>query len=211
MTSIGVVTNKKKVDAASRDALKIALSDAGFADARWYEAKRGSAATDATKSALDDGNDVVLAVGGDGTVRACAHALAGTDVPLAVFPTGTANLFANGFGLPSDPRAVAEASVTHATMRVDLGTCNGVRFGVWGTLTNASEEDFGEGSFDKGIYVSIPFDELMTTSTMRRAELAWAPLTRDGGARLERAYSLFELTEGRNLDLFHNNFRKVID
>ncbi len=98
-----------------------------------------------------------------------------------------------------------------ATLDLSREFANGVRFGVWGTITNASKDDFGEGSFDKGIYVSIPFDELMTTSTMRRAELAWAPLTRDGGARLERAYSLFELTEGRNLDLFHNNFRKVID
>lgn len=88
---------------------------------------------------------------------------------------------------------------------------NGVRFGAWATLTDASKEDFGEGSFDKGFYISIPFDELMTTSTLRRAELAFAPLTRDGGARLERAYSLFELTEGRNLDLFHQNFRKITE
>lgn len=88
---------------------------------------------------------------------------------------------------------------------------NGVRFGAWATLTDASKEAFGEGSFDKGIYVSIPFDELMTTSSMRRAEIAFAPLTRDGGARLDKTYSLFELTEGRNLDLFHQNFGKIID
>jgi len=95
------------------------------------------------------------------------------------------------------------------TLDLSREFANGVRFGAWATLTNASKEDFGEGSFDKGIYIAIPFDELMTTSTMRRAELAWAPLTRDGGARLERAYSLFELTEGRNIDLFHHNFRKI--
>ena len=98
-----------------------------------------------------------------------------------------------------------------ATLDLSREFANGVRFGAWATLTTASKEDFGEGSFDKGVYISVPFDELMTTSTMRRAELAWAPLTRDGGARLERAYSLFELTEGRNIDVFHHNFRKITD
>jgi hypothetical protein len=57
----------------------------------------------------------------------------------------------------------------------------------------------------------VPFDELMTTSTMRRAELVWAPLTRDGGARLGRPFNLFGLTERRNVDLFHSNFRKIIE
>lgn len=97
------------------------------------------------------------------------------------------------------------------TLDLSREFANGVRFGAWATLTDASYQEFGEGSFDKGIYISIPFDELMTTSTMRRAELAFAPLTRDGGARLERAFPLFELTEGRNLDLFHQNFRKIIE
>lgn len=88
---------------------------------------------------------------------------------------------------------------------------NGVRFGGWVTVTTASKDEFGEGSFDKGIYVSIPFDELMSSSTMRRANLAWAPLTRDGGARLGRSYSLYTLTEGRNLDMFDGSFGKIVE
>ncbi|WPX17013.1 YjbH domain-containing protein [Pseudomonas sp. 10S4] len=88
---------------------------------------------------------------------------------------------------------------------------NGVKFGGWVTLTTASKEDYGEGSFDKGIYISIPFDELMSTSTMRRANVVWAPLTRDGGARLNRAYSLQTMTDGRDSDLFYNNFEKITE
>lgn len=88
---------------------------------------------------------------------------------------------------------------------------NGVRFGGWVTLTNATKEEYGEGSFGKGIYFSIPFDELMASSTTRRASLAWTPLTRDGGAALARSYSLYSLTERRNIDLFHNNFYKVTE
>lgn len=88
---------------------------------------------------------------------------------------------------------------------------NGVRFGGWVTLTNVTKDQYGEGSFGKGIYFSIPFDELMASSTARRASLVWSPLTRDGGAALARSYSLYSLTERRNIDLFHNNFDKVTE
>lgn len=88
---------------------------------------------------------------------------------------------------------------------------NGVRFGGWVTLTTATKEEYGEGSFDKGIYISIPFDELMSMSTMRRANIVWAPLTRDGGARLNRSYSLHTMTDSRDSDLFYRNFDKITE
>lgn len=88
---------------------------------------------------------------------------------------------------------------------------NGVRFGGWVTLTTATKEEYGEGSFDKGIYISIPFDELMSMSTMRRANIVWAPLTRDGGARLNRSYSLHSMTDSRDSDLFYRNFEKITE
>lgn len=88
---------------------------------------------------------------------------------------------------------------------------NGVRFGGWVTLTTATKEEYGEGSFDKGIYISIPFDELMSASTMRRANIVWAPLTRDGGARLNRSYSLHSMTDSRDSDLFYRNFEKITE
>lgn len=88
---------------------------------------------------------------------------------------------------------------------------NGVRFGGWVTLTTATKEEYGEGSFDKGIYISIPFDELMSASTMRRANIVWAPLTRDGGARLNRSYSLHTMTDSRDSDLFYRNFEKITE
>lgn len=75
---------------------------------------------------------------------------------------------------------------------------NGVRIGAWATKTDVSAEEFGEGSFDKGIYVSIPFDAMMTRSGGSTANLIWQPLTRDGGARLNRAYKLYDLTGTRS-------------
>ena len=88
---------------------------------------------------------------------------------------------------------------------------NGVKFGGWVTRTTASKEEYGEGSFDKGIYISIPFDEMMSVSTMSRANIAWAPLTRDGGAMLHRQYSLHTMTDGRNRDAFYENFEKITE
>ena len=97
------------------------------------------------------------------------------------------------------------------TVDISREFTNGVKFGGWVTRTTASKEEYGEGSFDKGIYISIPFDEMMSVSTMSRANIAWAPLTRDGGAMLHRQYSLHTMTDGRNRDAFYENFEKITE
>ncbi|WP_242113085.1 YjbH domain-containing protein [Luteimonas aquatica] len=86
---------------------------------------------------------------------------------------------------------------------------NGVRMGAYATFTNVSAQEFGEGSFDKGIYVSIPFDLMQGRSTPNRARFVWAPLIRDGGARLSKQYALYTLTEDRDSDLFNDNLDKI--
>ena len=75
---------------------------------------------------------------------------------------------------------------------------NGVRMGAFATRTNVSAEDFGEGSFDKGIYMSVPFSAFFTKSVPGDAVFLWRPLTRDGGAKLNRGLSLYQQTEVRN-------------
>ncbi|MFX5839590.1 YjbH domain-containing protein, partial [Acinetobacter baumannii] len=66
------------------------------------------------------------------------------------------------------------------------------------TLTDVSREEFGEGSFDKGIYVSIPFDLMLLRSSRAKATMTWNPLTRDGGQMLSRSMQLYELTGDRD-------------
>ncbi len=65
--------------------------------------------TAATVRALADEADIVLASGGDGTVNAVASGLVGRGdaKPLAILPTGTTNIIAQGLGIPADPVAVA--------------------------------------------------------------------------------------------------------
>ncbi|MDP3187516.1 YjbH domain-containing protein [Limnobacter sp.] len=75
---------------------------------------------------------------------------------------------------------------------------NGVRMGAFATRTNVSSVDFGEGSFDKGIYMTVPFSAFFTKSIPGDANFLWRPLTRDGGAVLNRGFSLYSQTEVRN-------------
>ncbi len=74
---------------------------------------------------------------------------------------------------------------------------NGVAMGAYATKTNVSAKDFGEGSFDKGIFVNVPFDYLLPKSTSGVVNFAWSPLTRDGGVLLQRSQQLYNLTETR--------------
>jgi len=79
---------------------------------------------------------------------------------------------------------------------------NGVVLGAYVTKTNVSARQFGEGSFDKGIYLSVPFDALLPRSNKFTANFAWAPLVRDGGARLARIHPLYEMTSARDPSAF---------
>src|SRR4051794_9899832 len=106
MTYLAVVANSKKLAPADRKRLRAAIDDAQFAKVEWFPIAKGSAAKGAAKKAVDDGADIVLACGGDGTVRAAAEALVGTDTALAVMPSGTANQFANAMAMPSDVNEV---------------------------------------------------------------------------------------------------------
>jgi membrane-associated phospholipid phosphatase len=75
---------------------------------------------------------------------------------------------------------------------------NGVSVGAFVTKTNVSAAQFGEGSFDKGVYISIPFDAILTRTTNSLASIVWHPLTRDGGAKLAHGPSLYGLTRARS-------------
>lgn len=85
-----------------------------------------------------------------------------------------------------------------ATLDVGKTFQNGVVMGAWATKTNVSAAQFGEGSFDKGLYLRIPFDVMATMRTGGVANLSYNPLTRDGGARLSREFTLYGETTARS-------------
>jgi diacylglycerol kinase family enzyme len=77
------------------------------------------------RCAVSAGASLVFAAGGDGTVRACAEALAGSGVPMAVVPLGTANLTARALGVPARPDRAVEAGFGGRNRTIDLGRVEG--------------------------------------------------------------------------------------
>lgn len=80
-------------------------------------------------AAVRDGADIVVACGGDGTVRACLEPLAGTGTSLAVVPLGTGNLLAANIGVPAGLDA-ADGIGLGPKRTIDLGRVNGETFAV---------------------------------------------------------------------------------
>jgi YegS/Rv2252/BmrU family lipid kinase len=106
--------------APRRDELEGALERRGL-DVRWLETTPEDPGTKMLSRAIDDGVDMVMVSGGDGTVMACATALANTDIPLALLPAGTGNLLANNFQIPRDQARAMEVALNGGTKKIDLG------------------------------------------------------------------------------------------
>jgi diacylglycerol kinase family enzyme len=96
------------------------------------ETSRRGHATRLARGAAADGVDLVVALGGDGTLNEAANGLAGTDTALAPLPGGSTNVFARTLGLPNDPieatGALLSALDRGSIAPVGLGSVNGRYF-----------------------------------------------------------------------------------
>ncbi len=88
-----------------------------------------------------------------------------------------------------------------ATVQLERTFANGVTLGGFFTRTSMSAAEFGEGSFDKGLYVRIPLDALLLRSSGSIGSMFYHPLFRDGGAKLTRGMSLYDETSSRGPDV----------
>ncbi len=118
------------VDWKSRMAANSAL--VGVHDLTTVETTKRDDATDLARQAAEDGFEVVVVLGGDGTLNEAANGLVGTNTALAALPGGSTNVFARTIGMaPKATRAapqLAEALGRPDTMRTfGLGTVNGTR------------------------------------------------------------------------------------
>jgi diacylglycerol kinase family enzyme len=91
-----------------------------------------SHATALCREAADEGYDVVVAFGGDGTVNEAANGLVGRDTPLTALPGGSTNVFCRLLGIPNDVVDATEhllgVADEFAPRRVDTGLMNGRHF-----------------------------------------------------------------------------------
>jgi diacylglycerol kinase (ATP) len=113
------------------------------------ELKLTQAAGDAQRLALEAVEqhiDVVITVGGDGTINEVIQALAGSETALGVLPGGTANVWAREVGIPLGVSGAREVLVHGQTRRIDLGRANERYFllmagiGLDGEVTQAVEK-----------------------------------------------------------------------
>jgi diacylglycerol kinase family enzyme len=118
-----IVVNPVKVDApALREALAAAEKRWGWAESLWLETTVDDPGTGQTKQALEHGVDVVIAAGGDGTVRTVADVLRGSGVPLALLPSGTGNLLARNLDLTlDDVENALESAFDGDDRAIDMG------------------------------------------------------------------------------------------
>lgn len=83
-----------------------------------------------------------------------------------------------------------------ATLTAGRQFANGWRLSAYATLTDVPFEDFGEGSFDKGIRIEIPTAQLLGTATRHKYDIGINSINRDGGRRLTVPGRLSDVLDG---------------
>lgn len=137
--------------------------------------------TGQARAATAEGVDVVCSLGGDGTIRAVAAGLAGTQTPLGLLPAGTGNLLARNLNLPIDDLEQAlTVACTGRNKPVDVG---------WVTLDPEAEradtDPVALGQEDRHIFLvmaGLGFDAQIMSETTEaaKAKLGWTAYVATG-------------------------------
>ncbi|MCV2395986.1 diacylglycerol kinase family protein [Actinotalea sp. M2MS4P-6] len=126
---VAFVANPSKPGAAElREQCVQACASRYLPEPLWYETTPEDPGVGQTKQAVADGAQVVVAVGGDGTVRAVAEGLNGTSAAMALLPQGTGNLLARNLDLPlNDVEAQLRVALGGRDRVIDVGWLTVVR------------------------------------------------------------------------------------
>ncbi len=109
--------------------------------------------------------------------------------------TGHAGIY---FDLPSEVKSqilIGKYLAGDKGITIDLSRRfqTGFLLGIFASKTNLSAEEFGEGSFDKGFYISVPTQLFYTDFRSGHISFGLHPLTKDGAAMLNQHHSLFSI------------------
>ena len=96
-----------------------------------------------------------------------------------------------------------------ATVTLTREFANGWKVGGFFTITDVSADDFGEGSFDKGINLTIPIGWFLGEPDKRSVSTTIRPIQRDGGARLEVPGRLYEQVRSGHRNALEDQWSRV--
>jgi diacylglycerol kinase (ATP) len=120
---VAFVANPSKPDVETlRRQVLASVAARGMPEPLWLETSVEDPGVGQARTAVSAGATVVVAIGGDGTVRAVAEALVGTGVPMGLLPLGTGNLLARNLDIPlGNPLDALRVALTGIDRTIDVG------------------------------------------------------------------------------------------
>ena len=98
-----------------------------------------------------------------------------------------------------------------ATFQLSRTFKSGITIGAFATKTDVSTAEFGEGSFDKGIFLTVPLDILYVRNVRSGVGILWRPLIRDGGQMVIIRRPLLATTGAANMYTIRDDWRDILD
>lgn len=127
-----LIVNPAASSVTRRDLVVIEKRLSAAHDLVTHRTTRQGHATRLAHRAMKEGADVVITVGGDGTVNEAANGLLGTNCALAPLPGGSTNVFARAIGYPNDATkatdAILDALEKKSFINAGVGKANGRAF-----------------------------------------------------------------------------------
>lgn len=119
---LAVILNPIKIDDVPRfrTLVENLAMGSGYASVLWWQTSVTDTGHGMAHDAAVSGCDLVLVVGGDGTVRAVCEELAGTGIPVGIVPAGTGNLLARNLDIPLFLRSAIDVGINGQDRAVDL-------------------------------------------------------------------------------------------
>ncbi|YAL83479.1 diacylglycerol/lipid kinase family protein [Dermacoccaceae bacterium W4C1] len=188
-----MIANPSKLanPAHARAQLNDAFREQGWAEPLWLETTVDDPGVGQSHRALEAGADLVLPLGGDGTVRATATVLRGTGTPMALLPSGTGNLLARNLGVPLRRRHGNQ--VRHAIG----GTDRRIDVGVLEVLDG---EQPGEHIFLVMCGIGLDADMLAGTPEALKSRIGWPAYVVSGTRHITAApVETTVVADGRDL------------
>src|ERR1700712_559199 len=124
---LAVVLNPVKIDDAGqfRELVEMLARDAGYASVVWWSTTVEDTGHGMAHEAAVSGADLVMAIGGDGTIRAVCEELAGTGVAVGIVPAGTGNLLARNLDIPLYLRSAVDVALNGQDRAIDMVEVSG--------------------------------------------------------------------------------------